>query len=360
MLFIALCLEKTMENINRFVDGYDRGMNSSGRKQAYYALTLIKRLGKHDGFSAQMIALLDYYMSFTKDCDWEEGQTPVVFQSLCRTAQDFCLSIRQIQRIEKALQEKNALSWKDSPNNKRYGTRNRAGCLISAYGVDLSALIDLIPYLEHALNEKKAKEHTWHSLKRTVHSLRKNIRDLLKSCDAQPPILDEAALNEAIRPNMCSSKLQTIINALTLMVDNLQNMAQKNTANVDKNVVHKEDTKTSIINKASNELRLLGLDKIAFQDVINFIKRHKTDIKIHNWTDLVKFSEKNKHLFGISDHSWQKSCQSMTKIGASLAFLLLNAGLSREMNTIYNPNAYYLALIKRAEKGSLHLDKSIF
>jgi hypothetical protein len=349
-----------MDKINSFVDYYDRGMNSSGRKQAYYALTLIKRLGKHDGFSAQMVALLDYYLSFTKDCDWEKGQTPIVFQSLCRTAQDFCLSMRQIQRIEKALNEKKVLSWKDSPNNKRYGTRNRAGRLVSAYGVDLSPLVDLIPYLQHALNEKKAKEQAWQSLKRTVHSLRKNIRDLLKNTQGANDLIDDPALNGAIRPNMCSSKLQTIIKALTLMVDSLQNTALKNASNGDKNVVHKEDTKTSIINKATDELKLLGLDKIAFQDVINFITRHKTAIKVNNWTDLVQFSEDNKHLFGISDHSWHKSCQSMTKIGASLAFLLLNAGMSRENNAIYNPNAYYLALIARAEKGALHLGKSIY
>ena len=46
----------------------------------YDLLLLVKRAGKSAGFSPRMIALLDYYMSFTRDIDWEEGSRPIVFQ----------------------------------------------------------------------------------------------------------------------------------------------------------------------------------------------------------------------------------------------------------------------------------------
>src|SRR5687768_3700716 len=37
----------------------------------YDLLVLVKRAGKAAGFTPKMIQLLDYYMAFTRDADWE-------------------------------------------------------------------------------------------------------------------------------------------------------------------------------------------------------------------------------------------------------------------------------------------------
>ena len=47
--------------------GLEEGVNR------YDLLLLVKRAGRAAGFSPRMIALLDYYMAFTRDIDWEEG-----------------------------------------------------------------------------------------------------------------------------------------------------------------------------------------------------------------------------------------------------------------------------------------------
>ena len=39
----------------------------------YALLTLVKRVGKALGFTPRMIQLLDYYMSFTRECDWQKS-----------------------------------------------------------------------------------------------------------------------------------------------------------------------------------------------------------------------------------------------------------------------------------------------
>lgn len=54
----------------------------------YDLLLLVKWVGKSYGFSSRMIELLDYYMSFTREIDWEEGSQPIVYQSLSKTALD--------------------------------------------------------------------------------------------------------------------------------------------------------------------------------------------------------------------------------------------------------------------------------
>ena len=50
--------------------------------QKYDLLLLVKRAGKRAGFSPRMVELLDYYMAFTRDIDWERGSRPIIYQSL--------------------------------------------------------------------------------------------------------------------------------------------------------------------------------------------------------------------------------------------------------------------------------------
>ena len=68
----------------------------------YDLLLLVKRMGKKAGFTPRMINLLDYYMAFTRECDWEQGSTPIIYQSLAKTALDMGVTERQIQRLEQS------------------------------------------------------------------------------------------------------------------------------------------------------------------------------------------------------------------------------------------------------------------
>ena len=47
----------------------------------YDLLLLVKRMGKKAGFTPRMINLLDYYMAFTRDLDWEQGRTHQFFNA---------------------------------------------------------------------------------------------------------------------------------------------------------------------------------------------------------------------------------------------------------------------------------------
>ena len=59
----------------------EQSENFSGLEQdvkRYDLLLLVKRAGKGAGFSPRMIELLDYYMAFTRDIDWQKGSLPLV------------------------------------------------------------------------------------------------------------------------------------------------------------------------------------------------------------------------------------------------------------------------------------------
>ncbi|MCP4366722.1 MAG: hypothetical protein GY797_01205 [Deltaproteobacteria bacterium] len=146
----------------------------------YDLLLLVKRVGKGAGFSPRMIELLDYYMAFTRDIDWEEGARPIVYQSLSKTALDLGVSERQIQKLEKLLFEIGAITWNDSGNHRRYGQRcNETGAILYAFGVDLTPLAYLKGELQTKLDENRLYKDAWMGTKRQISWYRRQIRAIL-------------------------------------------------------------------------------------------------------------------------------------------------------------------------------------
>ncbi|MCP5004716.1 MAG: hypothetical protein GY941_12375 [Planctomycetes bacterium] len=146
----------------------------------YDLLLLVKRVGKGAGFSPRMIELLDYYMAFTRDIDWEEGARPIVYQSLSKTALDLGVSERQIQKLEKQLFEIGAITWNDSGNHRRYGQRcEETGTILYAFGVDLTPLAYLKGELQTKLDENRLYKDAWFETKRQISWYRRQIRSIL-------------------------------------------------------------------------------------------------------------------------------------------------------------------------------------
>ena len=236
----------------------------------YDLLNLVKRLGKHAGFTPKMEKLLDYYFSFTRDIDWEEGAKPIVYQSLSKTAFDLDVSERQIQRLEKALFEAGAITWNDSGNHRRQGQRcPNTGRILFAYGVDLSPLASLKPKLEEKLQEMELYKKAWFETKRQISWYRNQIKScLVEASEGQG---DQTELNSItsqyekiaiqIRVHMDLSKLRSLLkdhkelhNRLLSFLEantpqNNDTAAEENTRRTqkespgsDQNVVHNKNT----------------------------------------------------------------------------------------------------------------------
>lgn len=187
-------LRHSQEQCEEF-DGLDKNANR------YDLLLLVKRVGKAAGFSPRMISLLDYYMSFTRDIDWEEGGRPIVYQSLAKTALDMGVSERQIQILENQLFEVGALTWHDSGNHRRFGKRcEETGHILFAYGVELTPLAFLKSELQDKLQEKKLYDKAWMETKRQISFFRRQIRSILLEAemeageDSDGFVLEEADL----------------------------------------------------------------------------------------------------------------------------------------------------------------------
>jgi hypothetical protein len=152
----------------------------------YDLLRLVKKVGRLYGFSPRMIELLDYYMAFTREIDWQEGGRPIVYQSLSKTALDLGVSERQIQKLEKLLFEQGALTWNDSGNHRRYGQRDeKTGVILYAYGVDLTPLAALRAELELKLLQKEEHDRLWMETKRQISWYRRQIKALFGEIESR-------------------------------------------------------------------------------------------------------------------------------------------------------------------------------
>jgi len=177
----------------------------------YDLLLLVKRVGKGAGFSTKMINLLDYYMAFTRESDWEEGSQPIVYQSLSRTALDLGVSERQIQKLERSLFDAGALTWNDSGNHRRYGQRcPETGRILYAYGVDLTPLAYLRAELQAKLAKKQDHDAAWMEAKRQISWYRRQIRAVL----AELEVLEEEGI--AVDPPV--SNLQGSYEAIAIQI----------------------------------------------------------------------------------------------------------------------------------------------
>ena len=172
-------LRETQEQCEDFA-GLEEGVNR------YDLLLLVKRAGKAAGFSPRMISLLDYYMAFTRDIDWEEGSRPIVYKALSNIAMDMGVSERQIQALEKQLFEVGAITWHDSGNHRRYGQRcEETGQILYAFGVDLTPLAYLRAELQNKLHEKQLYDNAWKETKRQISYYRRQIRSILLEAESR-------------------------------------------------------------------------------------------------------------------------------------------------------------------------------
>ena len=95
------------------------------------------------------IALLDFWLSFSRESDWRAGSRPLVWTSVAKTAEKLDWCPRKVRDCENALRQIGAYVPRDSANLHRQGERDADGRIIldKTYGQDLAPLVFLIPKL---------------------------------------------------------------------------------------------------------------------------------------------------------------------------------------------------------------------
>ncbi len=372
--------------------------------QRYDLLLLVKRVGKHAGFSARMIALLDYYISFTRDCDWEEGSRPIIYQSLSKTALDMGVTERQIQKLEHALFECGALTWHDSGNHRRFGKRDeKTGRILYAYGVDLGPLAALKPSLEEKLQEKQLYDAAWMETKRQISWYRSQIRSISNELfeKGEEGVAQSTALSETyepismqIRTHMDLAKLRELLTAHKALYetalkfvephDKTKKSSPKSVQKfaVNKNTNNKQSDKSDLkmnekdvckrkqhlkaankeptlsermISARLHEIKVKDLSAVLSERAMIYLS-HSSQLTMQDFVDV---AYKMKANLSISQNKWIEACEVLGREGAALSVLLTDFALDRSYSPVLKPAGYFSALIERARVGNLNLKASL-
>lgn len=374
----------------------------------YGLLLLVKKTGKIAGFSPRMIALLDYYLAFTRDSDWEEGNRPIVYQSLSRTALDLGVSERMVQKLEAALFAAGAIGWNDSGNHRRYGQRcPQSGRLLWAFGVDLTPLAYLKPKLEGLLQEKQLHDEAWLAAKRAISACRRQIRATLAEWSAEEgPATDVLAFER--RYDEIAVQLRTHIDLAamrallarhqTLLSDLLMamglegavsrepsqrlSMAQETRKGSPPSVrtfAHYKSTTQQLPEESSprdgglqgsvadpaalpTAVPNSGLTHVTLGMALGAASERFSAHLPHDpqWPDIVEAAYRLRPLLGVSQASWGEACGVLGRNGAALCLLVTDRATERTENAVEKPAAYFRGMVRKAGGGELRLHNSVF
>ena len=136
----------------------------------------VKRVAAHIGLKAGDMLLLDTLGAFTQAQDWEQGQRPIVWASNAYLMEQTGFSLSALKRHARRLVEIGVISFRDSPNGKRWGRRDEEGRIIEAYGFDLSPLSARVEEFEQLHAVLQAERELCQRLKRQITVSRRMIR----------------------------------------------------------------------------------------------------------------------------------------------------------------------------------------
>lgn len=385
--------------------GLEEGVNR------YDLLLLVKRTGKLAGFTPRMIHLLDYYMAFTREIDWEEGSRPIVYQSLARTSLDLGVTERQIQKLEHQLFTVGAITFNDSGNHRRYGQRDsNSGRILYAYGVDLTPLAYLKLDLEEIFQEKQLHDQAWMETKRQISWYRRQIRSSLLEIEEEGTPARQIQILEAaydkiaiqLRTHIDLEQLRSLLerhrelhsDILEAMkvntppqvkpshTSNRAETTQESSCGSEQQFVHYKLTTHKQLNTSSpadsgfqekrSEPSVLndpvlasGLQHIKLKQVLlaaseRFRAFLPLEQRLTGWTDVVEAAFRLRTDLHISQRSWAEACDTLGRAGASICVLITDRATERPKNPVRQPAAYFQGMINRSRTGELRLHNSVF
>ena len=142
-------------------------------------LRLLERSWRALGLNQVLFCHLSYLVKRTRAIDWWAGSRPVVWESLDELAERFGCCRRTIRNRERALAELGFLTWRDSGNHQRGGSRDANGRILCAYGVDLSPFAAKAGEMRRAAEAEEASRRERSIETRRRGHLMAEIRQLL-------------------------------------------------------------------------------------------------------------------------------------------------------------------------------------
>ena len=358
------------------------------------------------GLPPHAFKLISWLVKMTQAQDWEAGSRPIVWPSALRQQEFLGLTPSAVKTLNRVLFEAGIFVLRDSPTGKRYGRRDDKGRIIEAYGFDLSPLAFRSDEFIRLAAEARAERERMQALKRRATCARRAIAQIGETLGAIGPLppdwpqlaTETTGLVKAIRKARMSDELALIVNGLENRKIQAETWAKEASKPVETDPVGLSDrphiiTTNLTLNpmdtviaaeesshgevapqspqpvveaqadarKAATPPALELTAKIFPAELLQlapclaeYVARPCPD-----WTDIVNAASNGlRHDLGISPSLWGEACLAVGRVMA--AIILAVVSTKPRDHFTRGAGGYFAAMIQRAKKGELHLDRSLW
>lgn len=386
------------------------------------AILATKRIAAHLGLKASDVMLLDTLGAFTKPQDWEEGRRPIVWASNAYLMEQTGFSLSALKRHARRLVDFGVISFKDSPNGKRWGHRDKDGYIVEAYGYDLAPLAARAHEFEVLFDHIKAERQLSQRLKRQITIVRRAVRAKIETALSQalsgPWSAFRDVFDTLIRklPGSPASSEQ-LLSVLNLFKD-LQKRVERYfsageiVVDVDNDVetipnipvtCHKLNPRGTVIEphilttKQPNPVKcnpsetedaeptaLQTEPQVHVAQEVELgetkpVRPDKTDLDIavvmqacpefaemarnlggyiKDWNELHRIAGQVRPMVGVSEHAWGVAQEALGPQAAAAAMALIFDKFSD--GDVASPGGYLRGIVDKAGVGELYLERSFF
>lgn len=341
-------------------------------------IVAVKRVGAALGLKAGDLLLLDTLAAFSQPQDWGRGQQAIVWPSNAYLMERTGFALSTVKRHARKLVNAGLLAFRDSPNGKRWGFRDKTGHIVEGYGYDLSPIAAQVDALEDLAEQVAQQRVERQTLARRITCARRQIRAILGS-DVGPHTADFANLLKQL------PKRQTNMEEMHAIADAFDELLNEVTSDKTRayspkqaivtpmraeNDPHIQTTNqitnlicTEIPNGTTPKPNTIAEQKIDLETVHKACPEFSTWAKhiggyIRNWQDLVCVAGQLAPMIGITSTAWETAQRHIGSTTAATCVALIFEKV--QTGEVIYPNKYLAGMVRKAESSALNLHNSFY
>jgi replication initiation protein RepC len=378
-----------------------------GAAKPFRYLAAFQEAEPYLGLPPQAYKLLAWLVKQTMAQDWEEGSRPVCWPSAARQEEFLGLSQARVKTLNRALYEAEIFILRDSETGKRYGRRGPDNRIIEAFGFDLSPLAYRFDEFIRIAAEARAERDQRKALRKRATRARRAVRQIgetLAALGAVPAAWPQLAAETAELVTLLRTEgdLASIVKGLESRKSQAETWLREASPSVETSPKGLADEPHIIsTNKPLNPKDTVIASEVSspggragpvpsptglpaededkdlepsvdFKPFQRVEKLHPGELlelaprldahvtaRYPGWADIVAAAGTYlRHELGVSQALWGDSCRL---VGRQLAAVIL-AVVSTKPPEHFTRGAggYFAAMVKRAQTGELHLDRSLW
>ena len=343
------------------------------------------------GLPVHAYKLVDWLMRMTQPQDWQAGSRPIVWPSARRQQEFLNLSATGAKRLNRAMFEAGIFVMRDHPQGKRYGRRGPDGKLVieETFGFDLSPLAQRYDEFVRIAAEAKVERGHMRKLRGRATLARRAITqagEAVERAGVLPPDWPQmraevAGLTAAGRRAERSEALALIVAGLERRKEQAEQWLRDTAPPVNpdpqgsENGPHTTTTDSdpnnlNTVEEAADDCSRGPVEvstpdpatEITADELVDLAPRLGQWVapagRWATWNDVLAAAPALCTELEIPRRLWVEACNNLGRCRAMTALAIVSTKPSEYFRK--GPAAYFTAMMHKAERGQLNLDRSVW